>query len=94
MLTHAFHSCIIVTETLENDPVDVAEPPELFRLKCASHRCPADTNLTHFKRAKASLPRAIQPRYNRIEVGLPHSTAHQLLIYRNTNTIITSLFQT
>jgi hypothetical protein len=30
--------------------VAVAEPPELFRLKCASHRYTADTNSTHFKR--------------------------------------------
>jgi hypothetical protein len=28
----------------------VAEPPELFRLKCASHRYTDDTNSTHFKR--------------------------------------------
>jgi hypothetical protein len=28
----------------------VVEPSELFQLKCASHRCPADTNSTHFKR--------------------------------------------
>jgi hypothetical protein len=28
----------------------VAEPPELFRLKCASHHYTADTNSTHFKR--------------------------------------------
>jgi hypothetical protein len=29
--------------------VGVAELPELFRLKCASHRYTADTNSTHFK---------------------------------------------
>jgi hypothetical protein len=29
--------------------VIVAEPPELFRLKCASHRYTADTNSMHFK---------------------------------------------
>jgi hypothetical protein len=28
----------------------VAEPPELFRLKCASHRYTTDNNSTHFKR--------------------------------------------
>jgi hypothetical protein len=28
----------------------VAEPPELFQLKCTSHRYTADTNSTHFKR--------------------------------------------
>jgi hypothetical protein len=27
----------------------VAEPPELFRLKCASHHYTGDTNSTHFK---------------------------------------------
>jgi hypothetical protein len=30
--------------------IAVAEPPELFRLKCATHRYTADTNSTHFKR--------------------------------------------
>jgi hypothetical protein len=33
-----------------HDILFVAEPPELFQLKCASHRSPADTNSTHFKR--------------------------------------------
>jgi hypothetical protein len=28
MLMHAFHSCIIVTETLENEPVEPAETVE------------------------------------------------------------------
>jgi hypothetical protein len=28
----------------------VAEPPELFRFKCASHRHTADNDSTHFKR--------------------------------------------
>jgi hypothetical protein len=30
--------------------MNVAEPPELFWLKCASHRYTADTTSTHFKR--------------------------------------------
>jgi hypothetical protein len=35
----------------EGDPSkSVAEPPELFRLKCASHYHTGDINSTHFKR--------------------------------------------
>jgi hypothetical protein len=82
----------------------VAEPPELFRLKCASHRCPADTNSTHFKRNNPLVCR-VSARYNHGSTGprqvyltrrrvYNHSTAHQLLIYRNINVIITSLSQT
>jgi ribonuclease HI len=41
----------------------VAEPPELFRFKCASHRCSADTNSTHFKRNNPLVCR-VSARYN------------------------------
>jgi hypothetical protein len=46
----------------------VAEPPKLFRLKCASHRCPADTNLTHFKRNNPLVYR-VSARYNHGSTG-------------------------
>jgi hypothetical protein len=32
------------------DRIPVAEPPELFRLKCASHHYAGDINSMHFKR--------------------------------------------
>jgi cytochrome c1 len=34
----------------------MAEPPELFRLKCACHRYPGDTNSTHFRRKSVGSP--------------------------------------
>jgi hypothetical protein len=81
----------------------VAELTELFRLKCASHRYTADNNSTHFKRNNP-LVCGVSARYNHGSTGSKqvylarrrvynHSTAHQLLIYRNAN-IITNLFQT
>jgi hypothetical protein len=81
----------------------VAEPPELFRLKCASHRYSADTDSTHFKRNNPLLCR-VSAQYNHSSTGsnqvylarrrvYNYSTAHQLLTYRNAN-IITNLFQT
>jgi hypothetical protein len=80
----------------------VAEPLELFRLKCASHRYTADNNPTHFKRNNPLVYR-VSSRYNHGSTGSKqvylarrrvynHSTAHQLLIYRNAN-IITNLSQ-
>jgi hypothetical protein len=80
----------------------VAEPPELFRLKCASHRYLADTNSTHFKRNNPLVCR-VSARCNHGSSGLKqvylarrrvynHSTAHQLLIYRYVY-IITNLVQ-
>jgi hypothetical protein len=67
----------------------VAEPPELFRLKYASHRCLADTNSTHFKRNNPLVCR-VSTRYHHGSTGSKqvylarrrvynHSTAHQLL---------------
>jgi hypothetical protein len=81
----------------------VVEPPELFRLKCASHRYPADTNSTHFKRNNPWVCR-VSARYNHDSTGSKqvylarkrvynHSTAHQLFTYRYANTI-TNLVQT
>jgi hypothetical protein len=81
----------------------VAEPPELFRLKCASHRYLADTNSTHFKRNNPLVCRVFA-RYNHGSAGSKqvylarrrvynHGTTHQLLIYRYSN-IITNLVQT
>jgi hypothetical protein len=80
----------------------VAEPPELFRFKCVSHRYTADNNSTHFKRNNP-LVRRVSARYNHGSTGSKqvyltwrwvynHSTAHQLLIYRYAN-IITDLVQ-
>jgi ribonuclease HI len=46
----------------------VAEPPELFRFKCASHRCSADTNSTHFKRNNPLVCR-VSARYNHGSTG-------------------------
>jgi hypothetical protein len=81
----------------------VAEPLELFQLKCASHRYTADNNSTHFKRNNPLVCRVFA-RYNHGSTGSKqvylawrrvynHSTAHPLLIYRNAN-VITNLFQT
>jgi hypothetical protein len=56
----------------------VAEPPKLFRLKCASHRYTANTNSTHFKWNNSLVCRVsapMQPRFNRIEAGLPRTKA-------------------
>jgi hypothetical protein len=58
--------------------VFVAEPPELFRLKHASHRYTGDPNSMHFKRKQPiglSGLRPMQPRFNRIETGLPRTKA-------------------
>jgi hypothetical protein len=70
----------------------VAEPPELFRLKCASHRYTADTNSTHFKRNNPLVCR-VSARCNHGSTGSKQiyltrrrvynrTTAHQLLIHR------------
>jgi hypothetical protein len=75
----------------------VAEPPELFRLKCASHRYTVDTNSTHFKQNNPMVCR-VSTRYNHGSTGSKqvylarrqvynHITAHQLLIYRSLNII-------
>jgi hypothetical protein len=65
----------------------VAEPPELFRLKCANHSYTADINSTHFKRNNPLVCR-VSARYNHGSTGSKqvyltrrrvynHSTAHQ-----------------
>jgi hypothetical protein len=70
----------------------VAEPPELFRFKCASHLHTADNDSTHFKRNNPLVCR-VSARYNHSSTGsrevylarrrvYNHRTAHQLLIYR------------
>jgi hypothetical protein len=75
----------------------VAEPPELFRLKCASHRYTADTNSTHFKRNNPLVFR-VSARCNRGSTGSKQvylarrrvyncTTAHQFLIHRILNII-------
>jgi hypothetical protein len=80
----------------------VVEPPELFRLKCASHRYTADTNSTHFKRNNSLVCR-VSARCNHGSTGskqvylarrrvYSHTTAHQLLIHRILN-IITNHFK-
>jgi hypothetical protein len=71
--------------------VHVAELPELFRLKHASHRYTGDTNLTHFKRNNPLVSRVIA-RYNHGSTGSKqvylarrrvynHTIAHQLLVH-------------
>jgi hypothetical protein len=52
----------------------VAEPPELFRLKCASHHCPADANSTYFKRNNPLVCR-VSARYNHGSTG--RFTSHE-----------------
>jgi hypothetical protein len=80
----------------------VAEPSELFRLKCASHRYTADTNSTHFKRNNP-LVRRVSARCNHGSTGskqvylarrrvYSRTTARQLLIHRVLN-IITNRFK-
>jgi hypothetical protein len=46
----------------------VAESPELFQFKCASHRCSADTNSMHFKRNNPLVCR-VSARYNHGSTG-------------------------
>jgi hypothetical protein len=86
----------------ELERVGVAEPPELFRLKCASHRYTVDTNSTHFKRNNPLVCR-VSARYNHGSTGskqvylarrrvYSRTTAHQLLIHRVLN-IITNRFK-
>jgi hypothetical protein len=80
----------------------VAEPPELFWLKCASHHYTADTNSTHFKRNNPLVYR-VSARCNHGSTGskqvylarkrvYSRTTAHQLLIHRILN-IITNRFK-
>jgi hypothetical protein len=80
----------------------VAELPELFRVKCASHRYAADTNSTHFKRNNSLVCR-VSTRCNHGSTGskqvylarrrvYSRTTAHQLLIHRILN-IITNRFK-
>jgi hypothetical protein len=80
----------------------VAEPPELFRLKCASYRYTADTNSTHFKRNNPLVCR-VSARCNHGSTGskqvhltrrqvYSRTIAHQLLIHRVLN-IITNCFK-
>jgi hypothetical protein len=70
----------------------VVEPPELFRLKCASHRYTADTNSMHFKQNNPLVCR-VSARCNHGWIGLKqvylarrrvynHTIAHQLLIHK------------
>jgi hypothetical protein len=81
----------------------VAEPPELFRLKCANDHLTTAIILTHFKRNNPLVCR-VSARYNHgstrsKQVYLArrrvynHRIAHQLLIYRHSN-IITNQVQT
>jgi hypothetical protein len=97
--THVEETACVGSEEL----VAVAEPPELFRLKCASHRSLADTNSTHFKRNNSLVCR-VSARYNHGSTGSKqvhlarrrvynHNTAHQLLIYIQAD-INTNLVQT
>jgi hypothetical protein len=83
--------------------VYVAEPPELFRLKCVNDRYAAIINSTRFKRNNPLVCR-VSARYNHGSTGSKqaylarrrvynHRTAHQLLIYRYSN-IITNQVQT
>jgi hypothetical protein len=80
----------------------VAEPPELFRLKCTSHRYTANTNSTHFKRNNPLVCR-VSARCNHGSTGskqvylarervYKHTTAQQLLIHNILN-IITNHFK-
>jgi hypothetical protein len=80
----------------------MAEPPELFRLKHASHRYTGDPNSTHFKRNNPLVCR-VTARYNHGSTGSKkvylarrrvynRTTAHQLLIHRILN-IITNHFK-
>jgi hypothetical protein len=75
----------------------VAEPPELFQLKCTNDRYTAGIILTHFKRNNPLVCR-VSARYNHGSTGsmqvylvrrrvYNHRTAHQLLIYRHSNLI-------
>jgi hypothetical protein len=68
----------------------MAEPPELFRLKCAIHRYIANTNSTHFKRNNPLVCR-VSAWFKHGSTGSKqvylarrrvynHITAHQLLI--------------
>jgi hypothetical protein len=93
---------LVLAPPCPNQGIDVAEPAELFRLKCASHRYTADTNSTHFKRNNPLVCR-VSARYNHGSIGSEqvylarrrvynHRTAHQLLIYRSLN-IITNHFK-
>jgi hypothetical protein len=81
----------------------VAEPSEIFRLKCANDRYTAGINPTHFKRNNPLVCR-VSARYNHgstrsKQVYLVrrrvynHRIAHQLLIYKYSN-IITNQVQT
>jgi hypothetical protein len=75
----------------------LAEPPELFQLKCANDRYAAGINSTHFKRNNPLVCR-VSARFNHGSTGSKqvylarrrvynHRTAHQLLIYKNANLI-------
>jgi hypothetical protein len=75
----------------------VAEPPELFRLKCANNHLTTAIILTHFKRNNPLVCR-VSARYNHGSTGSKqvylarrqvynHRIAHQLLIYRYSNII-------
>jgi hypothetical protein len=81
----------------------VAEPLELFRLKCANDHYAAVIISTHFKWNNPLVCR-VSARYNHGSTGSKqaylarrrvynHRTAHQLLIYRYPN-IITNQVQT
>jgi hypothetical protein len=83
---------MILHMTLSIILIVVAEPPELFQLKCANARYTAGINSTHFKRNNP-LVRRVSARYNHGSTGLKqvylarrrvynHRTAHHLLIYR------------
>jgi hypothetical protein len=99
--------CCIMTWRCKSKPTAlipaVAEPTELFRLKCTNDRCAAGINSTHFKRNNPLVCR-VSARYNHGSTGSKQAylarrrvynyrTAHQLLIYRDSN-IITNQVQT
>jgi hypothetical protein len=85
-----FFMCTKLRHILLLAEVIMAEPPELFRLKCASHRYTAIVDSTHFKRNNSLVCR-VSARYNHGSSGSKqvylarrrvhnHTVAHQLLI--------------
>jgi hypothetical protein len=63
----------------------VAQPPELFRIKCVSHRYTADNNSTHFKRNNPLVCR-ISARYNYGSTGLMQVYLARRRVYNHSTT--------
>jgi hypothetical protein len=61
----------------------VAEPPKLFRLKCASHRYTSDTNSTHFKWNNPLVCR-VTARYNHGSTGSKQVYLARRRVYNRT----------